>query len=299
MAYNLINRYIWFVNTLQRYGALTREQLNDLWLKASISDGNPIPRRTFYNYRMAIADLMHIDIECNPSTFEYFIAKDDTETEAQMHQWLLNSLSLSDMLNDSQAVAHRIILEDVPSAHLNLAPIIDALKEDKRIKFNYKSHKRITTTHDIVLEPYFVKIFKQLWYVIGLNVKDNRIKTYSLDRMSELNILNEQFKMPDDINPKDFFKYSFGITTNQGEPKHITLRADSTQANYLRALPLHHSQQEVVHDRYSIFHYHMRLTYDLKQELLSHGSAIEILSPPELKAEIINELKQTLKNYGE
>ena len=127
---------------------------------------------------------------------------------------------------------------------------------------------------------------------------DKRIKTYALDRMSSLVIdADRQFEYPQGFSPQEFFKDCFGITTNQNEPKRIVLRVEPTQAKYFRALPLHPSQQEVVHDRYSIFSYRMRLTYDLREELLSHGSAIEVLEPAELKVLIREELRKALEQY--
>ena len=179
----------------------------------------------------------------------------------------------------------------------HLPVIIDALKQNRRIRFSYKSYTRSKPTDGIMLEPYFVKIFKQLWYVIGLNVKDGLVKTYSLDRISNLNILQDTFDMPEEVNPSEFFKDCFGIITNRNSAKRIVLRVEPTQAKYFRALPLHSSQQEEVHDNYSIFTYRMRITYDLKEELMSHGASIEVLAPQELKTLIRNELEQALKNY--
>ena len=53
----------------------------------------------------------------------------------------------------------------------------------------------------------------------------------------------------------------------------------------------------MIHDNYSIFTYWMRITYDLKEELMSHGASIEVLEPKELKTLIRTELEQALKNY--
>ena len=52
-----------------------------------------------------------------------------------------------------------------------------------------------------------------------------------------------------------------------------------------------------MHDNYSIFTYKMRITYDLKEELMSHGASIEVLEPQELKTLIRTELEQALNNY--
>ena len=115
--------------------------------------------------------------------------------------------------------------------------------------------------------------------------------------MNNLNLLKDSFVMPENINPSEFFKDCFGIITNQNSPKRIVLRVEPTQAKYFRALPLHSSQQEEVHDSYSIFSYKMRITYDLKEEIMSHGASIEVLEPKELKMLILNELQQALKQY--
>lgn len=298
MAKNLINKYIWMVDTIERHGAITRERLNELWKQSEFSDGNPLPRRSFYNYRNGIADTLGIDIEFNQSTYEYYISNDGTEAANKRQQWLLDSMSISGMITSSNDLSSRILLEYVPSAREFLPVIIDAMRQNSRIQFSYKSYKRVNPQAGIVIEPYFVKIFHQLWYVIGLNVAEKRIKTYSLDRMKDVIILNKKFKMPRNFEPEEFFADCYGITTNQDEPKRIVIKAEPTQAKYLRALPLHSSQREELHDNYSIFTYNMRNTYDLRERLLSHGSRIEVLEPPELKAQIIEELQQALTNYG-
>lgn len=297
MARDIINRYVWLVDTISRYGRITLKELGKAWLRSDISEGKPLARRTFFHYRDGIEEMFDINIQCDKSTFEYYIEDADGENNARLRSWLVDSVSMSGMLSNAHDISNRIILENVPSARGHLPIIIDALKQNRRISFSYKSYMRSQPTNGIVLEPYFVKIFRQLWYVIGLNVKEGVIKTYSLDRMSHLNLLTDTFEMPPTVNPSDFFKDCFGIITNRNSPKRIVLRVEPTQAKYFRALPLHSSQQEEVHDGYSIFSYKMRITYDLKEELMSHGASIEVLEPAELKTLIRTELEQALKNY--
>ena len=297
MARNLINRYVWLVDTISRYGRITLKDLNAAWLRSEISEGKPLARRTFFHYRDGVEEMFDINIKCDKATFEYYIDDKDGEDNARLRSWLVDSVSMSGTLSNARDISSRIMLENVPSAREHLPVVIDALKQNRRIRFSYKSYTRALPTDGIVLEPYFVKIFKQLWYVIGLNVKDGQIKTYSLDRMSNLNLLQDLFEMPENVNPSEFFKDCFGIITNQNSAKRIVLRVEPTQAKYFRALPLHSSQQEEVHDNYSIFTYKMRITYDLKEELMSHGASIEVLEPQELKTLIRTELQQALNNY--
>ena len=293
----MINRYVWLVDTISRYGRISLKDLNDAWLRSDISEGKPLARRTFFHYRNGVEEMFDINIQCDKSTFEYYIDDSGSESNALLRSWVVDSVSMSGTLSNARDVSGRIMLENVPSAREHLPVVIDALKQNRRIRFSYKSYTRSLPTDGIVLEPYFVKIFKQLWYVIGLNVKDRQVKTYALDRISSLNILQDTFVMLEEVNPSEFFKDCFGIITNRNSAKRIVLRVEPTQAKYFRALPLHSSQQEVVHDDYSIFTYKMRITYDLKEEIMSHGATIEVLEPKELKTLIRTELEQALKNY--
>lgn len=296
MARNMLSRYIWLIDTIRRYGTITREKLNELWMLSPYSDGSPLPRRTFYNYRQAIEELFNINIECDPSTYEYSIDSGDDRHES-MTDWLLNSAAMSNVLSSVSDVSDRIFLEDVPSARLYLSQVISALRENHPVRFTYRPYTRLNPTKDVIVEPYFLKIFKQRWYVTGRNVKDDKIKTYALDRMEDVKIEDDTFVVDKSFDLESYVRDTFGIVFSQGEPKEVVLRADTRQSKYLRALPLHHSQREVMHDEYSLFYYKLRLTSDFVQELLSYGPNIQVVSPPELKAMVVTQLRDALAKY--
>lgn len=296
MAVNVLNKYIWILETIERRGRIMRSELCDLWLASSISGGERLARRTFYNYRNAIFDLFGISIGYDPSTYEYYVENADSTSE--LGGWLVNSMSINGMLSDAGTIADRIMLEDVPSARQFLPKVIDAIKKSAKIRFSYTPFYRSKATEGIIIEPYFLRIFKQRWYVIGYNSKDRMIKTYSLDRLSDLVLTSDYFTAPD-LSVKDFFRDFFGITTTKSQAKTVRLRVDTKQAKYLRALPLHASQREVMGDGFSDFIYNMCITYDLIQELMSMGSNVTVLGPPELKAAIIEELHKAMQNYSE
>lgn len=297
MSRNLLGRYVWIIDTIRRHGAITREKLNSLWVRSPFSDGNPIPRRTFYNYRNAIEDLFNINIEVNPSTYEYYIAAGDPRQEG-MTDWLLNSAAMSNVLASVSDVSDRIFLEDVPSARLYLSQVVEAVREYRPLRFTYRPYTRSTPTPGIVLEPYFLKIFRQRWYVTGRNTADSRVKTYALDRMEDVTLGDTPFTPDPAFDAADYVRDAFGIIFSRGEAKQVVIRTDPRQAKYLRALPLHASQSESVHDSYSLFHYRLRLTDDFLQELLSLGPRVQVVSPPELRAMVVASLRETLELYS-
>lgn len=296
MAKEQYSRYVWLIDTIKRYGAISRHQLDECWVKSRFSKGEPLPRRTFYNYRRAIEEIFKLTIEFDSRTNSYSITENSANS-SDMTDWMLNTASITDILSDSRDIAQSIFLEDVPSARRFLPTVIEAIKTNHTIVFDYHPYSRTTPTTDIRLDPYFLKIFRQRWYITGRNHSDNSIKTYALDRIISARLSVSTFRVPDDFDAGQYVKYSFGIVFNRGEIKDIVIKADSQQAKYLRALPLHHTQTEEISDTYSIFNYRMKISDDLITELLSYGPRITVLRPPELRAIMIDRLTEAVNNY--
>ena len=127
MARNLINRYVWLVDTISRYGRITLKDLNDAWLRSEISEGKPLARRTFFHYRDGVEEMFDINIQCDKSTFEYYIDDSGSENNARLLSWLVDSVSMSGTLSSARDISSRIMLENVPSAREYLPVVIDAM----------------------------------------------------------------------------------------------------------------------------------------------------------------------------
>lgn len=297
MASNKFSRYIWLVDTIRRHRRITRAELDRLWEQSSLSEGKAMTRRTFYNTKNAAEEAFDIVISCDPITYEYYISDGDAHRES-INNWLLNSAATNDLITTARDVASRVFLEEVPSAREHLPLVLDSLRRNTALRFDYHPYTRSLPTKGVVIEPYFTKIFNQRWYVVGRNVKEDKIKTYALDRMLNSVQLTDSYEMPADFSPAEYLKDAFGIVVDKGDVKRIRLRVEPTQAKYFRALPLHPSQQEMITDRYSIFEYRMRVTYDLIEELLKYGPQVTVIEPKSLRAAIIDSLTRSLANYG-
>ena len=62
MAKNLINRYVWLVETIYKAGRITFEEINQKWVEKFEED--PIPLRTFHKWRIAAEEMFNLAIEC-------------------------------------------------------------------------------------------------------------------------------------------------------------------------------------------------------------------------------------------
>lgn len=291
---DLINRYVWIVDTLNRYGKLTRKQLNDLWVNSRYGDGNPIPERTFFHYRRAIEDNFHIDISCSKDGY-YYINHADDNNEV-MTNWLLESYSVNNAIKESAIPQDRVSVEDVPSAREFLPMVLRAIGDRHKIVFTYAGFSKSRPEEGIRFQPCFVKRYKQRWYMIGIREKTRDVRTYALDRVKEMNGLTDTFDMPD-LNPEDFFRNLIGITSSKADVRTVKIMTTPTQAKYFRALPFHSTQQETICDHYSIFTYRLKLNYELVHELLSFGDALKVLTPRELVIMVTDQLRGALTLY--
>ena len=297
MNRNLIERYIWIVDILTRYKKLTRGQINELWLKSNLSDGNPLPERTFYHYRRAIEEIFSLEISCN-SRGEYFISEEKNGANSRMTNWLLDSYAINNAFSDTGSIGDRVEVEDVPSAREFLPVIIDSMNGNRKIEFSYAGFNRSRTEKNIIFSPYFLKRYKQRWYMLGQKENASGLKTYALDRIKELVILDSKYEIPEEIDSSDVFGSIIGITSSKADVRTVKLRATRTQAKYFRALPLHSSQrEELVGEDYSIFTFKLKLNYELVHEIMALGDSVKVLEPRELKLMVIEEFKKALAQY--
>ncbi|MCH5228067.1 MAG: WYL domain-containing protein [Muribaculaceae bacterium] len=296
MSRNLISKYIWIIDTLTKNRRLTKHDLNKLWMKSEISGGEPLPDRTFFHYRRSIEEIFQIEIKCD-SSGQYYIDAPQSVRSHALTNWLLDSMAVSSAINENQTGYDRIEIEDVPSAREFLPLVLEAIRDSVKLCFTYASFTRSRAESKILFQPFFLKRYKQRWYMIGFQEKRKSIRTYALDRIKEMQLVQEKFEKPGSVTLENLFGNILGVTTSEAEIKTVTLQATPTQAKYFRALPLHPSQEEYVHDDFSVFTYKLKLNYELAHEILGFGDAVKVLGPPELKAMVVTQLRDTLAQY--
>ena len=296
MARDVISRYIWLIDTLTRYKRLSRARTNQLWIRSSLSDGNPIPDRTFFHYRRAIEEIFNIEISCDKNG-DYYIERDENDQNERLTNWLLDSYAVNSALREASATGSSIAVEDVPSAREFLPMILEAISETEKIEFTYAGFNRSRPEKGILFRPYFVKRYKQRWYMVGLKESADAIRTYALDRIKEMRLLDETFEIPEGVNHSSLFDNVIGVTSSKAPVRVVKLMAEPTQAKYFRALPFHASQQEEIHDRFSVFTFRLKLNYELVHEILSLGAAVKVIQPRELVVMVTQELEKALSLY--
>ena len=133
----LFKTYIWLIETIHRQGPLSLEEIETLWLKSSLSEGQYMARTSFNRHREEIEDLFGIKIVCDRSRgWKYRIENADVMDKPSVGNWMANTISLNNLIAENRSVSDRILLENIPSEGVNLQRVIEAMKTSKMIEFD-------------------------------------------------------------------------------------------------------------------------------------------------------------------
>ena len=250
---------------------------------------------SFFRHKDAILDMFGIIIECDAKHgYKYYIANPEVLDDDSIERWMLSTMTVNTALSDSASLNDRILLENVPAGEEYLQTLILAMKTNRRVVIVYQRFGLDSAERTI--SPYALKLFHRRWYLLAFTGR--HLATFSLDRMHSVKLSDETFEMPADFSPQQYFSEYFGVTTDETPLAHVVVRVTGWAPNYIRTLPLHHSQRETAHtDEYTEFSFDIRPTSDFIGELMSYGDSLEVMEPNDLRLKICKNLKETLNRY--
>ena len=195
---------------------------------------------------------------------------------------------------------NNIQFETLPTISGNeyLESVLEAIKKRNVLQFEYYNYiKDVKTIRRV--HPYLLKEYRNRWYLIGKSELKNKVITFGLDRISNLQTLENLFTVDSSFNPDYFFQHSIGITVFDEKPQEIIIKTNNILSKYLTSQPLHHSQQltEVYNNGDHLFSYFLLVTYELKMTILGYGSDCEVIAPLSLREQIAEEIKKVASKY--
>ena len=256
--------------------------------------------RTFQRDKLAIADVFGIQISYSRKKNVHFIEEEELELSQES---VFDQLLLVEAYRETKGKADVMFFEPRRARGLeHLNGLIHAITQKKVLSFTYQKFWENEKSSKVVM-PYALKEFKNRWYLLAADYQSKNpsffLKTYGLDRISDLNISNTSFKR-ENIDIEKAYKNSFGIISTLGkETQEILLKFDREQANYVKALPLHHSQTVIAeNETETIFRVSLVPTYDFQREILSYGKRVQVLAPESFIQELKAEVEIMLKNFS-
>ncbi|HEY9047021.1 MAG TPA: WYL domain-containing protein, partial [Ohtaekwangia sp.] len=166
------------------------------------------------------------------------------------------------------------------------------------VELSYQSFKA-RTANTFPFHPYYLKEYRNRWFVIGIRKKNTPILNLALDRIISIQecavkyIPRNNFSLPNHLNDV------IGVSVNEnGQAENVVLHADNETAPYIITKPLHHSQQVMeTLPNGVLFSLKVQLNFELEREILGFGNRVKVIAPERLKKRIKEILEHALDLY--
>ncbi len=171
--------------------------------------------------------------------------------------------------------------------------------ERRKVRLTYRA---ITTGAETTrtFAPYYLEpsAVGLALYAIGHDDLRNELRTLKVERIVAATLTDEAFAIPSDFDPARLLESAWGVMWGEEGGHPVTLRFAPTVARRVKESLWHRSQHiEDQPDGSCLFTVRVAHTLELKPWVRQWGPNVEVLDPPEFRAEILAEVAATLRLY--
>jgi proteasome accessory factor B len=176
-----------------------------------------------------------------------------------------------------------------------VAQLLEATLQHRRVSIRYHSFSS-DREKDYLVEPYRLVFAQGGLYLVAFVPEYKGVRTFAADRIRSLSLTEERFE-PEDL-PADAFAHSLGV--HQGTPpERVEIAFDARIARYVKERRWHASQAaQDQPDGGVVVTLHVSNDFALRNWILGFGALARVLSPPELVAQILDEIDQARASYS-
>jgi predicted DNA-binding transcriptional regulator YafY len=176
-----------------------------------------------------------------------------------------------------------------------ISQVSEATGKRKRVEISYKAASTgKETTRKI--DPYQVWAMNGGFYLIGLCHLRNSVRTFALERVKNLSVLDESFHFPENFSLEEYLETAFRVM--RGDPKVVKVWFSPGAARVVRERIWHPTQElREQEDGSLVITLEVPINYEIISWILGFGSAAEVLQPVSLKKRIVEELEASLGRY--
>lgn len=237
MAGNILKKYLWVLDKLTTHGALSFEELNSYWQKSTISEGQPLSKRTFQNFKEGIFDIFNIEIECEKAgDYRYSLASNSKDN--QINNPFVESLLLQNHIQNSPVLRQNVVNLDLGDQDI-LVYFMNLIEERTIISFEYLGLP--IPDNDICSQcliqhflPLSLVCSNKKWFMIGMftsDFKTQKVKgkyaQYRIDSLAEITIESQYCGKQIPFNLRKY------IDTFSLKDKHFTPLPDKVYSDVL------------------------------------------------------------------
>jgi len=183
-----------------------------------------------------------------------------------------------------------------PASHLDktFSLLQRALVKKRKVKVKYDSffEKKVV---ELTLSPYHLVYNRRAWYVMGYSSMHKSIRTFKLNRIKKLSLLDKCFVDGDTFDLADHIGRAWSMMP-EGKLYNIKLRFLPKVARNVAEVQWHSTQQSNFNDDGSvILEFRVDGLGEIVWWILGYGDQVQILSPKQLRNQVIKRAKGLIR----
>jgi CRISPR-associated endonuclease/helicase Cas3 len=167
-----------------------------------------------------------------------------------------------------------------------------AWAENRKVRI-WHQHPETSKVHEYLFSVYFIEPYAigQSIHTVGYREPPGEIRTFNLSRIERVEITNQVYTMPKDFDPSELLKSACGIWYTNNEPQEVILRFSPRVSKRILETHWHPSQQTQIDTNGAVlWRAYIAELREMTPWIRGWGSDCEVISPPFLRNQIINEL---------
>ncbi len=146
------------------------------------------------------------------------------------------------------------------------------------------------------IDPYRLWYYNGTLYLVGHCHKRKNLRTFVIDRIRKVVVMDVQFQIPLYFSIGDYFKNTFGVY--RGEAETVTLRFKKPASVWVQSKQWHETQHlTLLKDGTVELKFQVAVTPELRQWVFGFGAQVVVIAPKRLKTMIENEAWRLLGQY--
>jgi predicted DNA-binding transcriptional regulator YafY len=201
-----------------------------------------------------------------------------------------NTTDLGDVIGFEKSVT------DGGSNYIN--EFLQHIRQETVVEIEYHSFSSNSIqTH--ILHPYFLKEYRNRWYVVGYHEERKRTITLALERIINMQPRYDHSYKPSSININSYYQHAVGVSVLDKEPMLIRFELSEKEYRYIESQPIHQSQK-AEHSEKGVVTVSLKaiLNYELQSTLLAMWTQIKVVEPEELQDFLRRQAEDILKLYN-
>lgn len=177
--------------------------------------------------------------------------------------------------------------------------LVDARVSRRVVRIEYDTgHGNSTIKTNF--RPYQLVYCQHNWYVVGRSSFHSEVRTFSLSRVSYLNLLSKRYRVPRDFNLDSYVGNAWAMHPGTGEDYAVAVRFSRAVAASVTDAYWHRTQQiESEESGAIIFRAHVSGLNEIASWILSFGDQAEVIEPAPLRQLVSQHVRKLAVLYAQ